>query len=69
MFIARITGLWDQATIEAQEIGSFRTGGEAFKVLKATLAANDKIFSGDVFALNNNRVMFTATNPCPEWVR
>jgi hypothetical protein len=69
MFTARLTSRWNAATVEPVTLGTFRTGGEAYKALKAALAADDKWFSGEVFSHHYGRVLFSATNPCPDWVR
>lgn len=70
MFTAKLTSRWN-APIETVPvvIGTFETGGAAYRALKAALAGDDRWFSGEVFAHAYGKVLFTATNPCPEWVR
>lgn len=68
MFTARITCWYDKADGQnVVELGSFATGGAAFRALKAALAARPTAFQGEV--VRGALRMFAATNPCPEWVR
>jgi hypothetical protein len=68
MFTARLTSRWNSPQVEPVTLGTFRTGGEASKAVKAALAADDKWAEGEVFSHHYGVVLFSHRSPCPDWV-
>ena len=68
MFTASITSWYDNIKAPV-ELGTFATGGAALKATKEWLEQNPAAFRGEVYSVRHGAVLFSATNPCPEWVR